>query len=157
LSNLVEGITLRKMLAVWAAAAAFSATLAAADSETDIARRLLGLERQAMDGWAKGNPDPDLARSDATVVYIHPAADGRLEGLPALTELFERYRGRALFDSYEIIDPKVQVSGDVAVLTFTFECRNGTTTSRYYASEVYQHKDPAWRLIHAHWSKAKTQ
>ena len=145
------------MLAIWAAAAAFGGTLAAADSEAEIAGQLLALERQAMDGWMKGNPDSDLARSDATVTYFHVVADKRLEGLPALTELFEKYRGTPLFDGYEIVDPKVQVGGDVAVLTFTFECRNGTATWRYYASEVYRHKKEGWRVIHAHWSKARTQ
>jgi len=148
---------LKKMLAIWAAAAAFGCALAAADSDVEIARQLLALARQAMDGWMKGNPTSDLARSDSTVTYFHAAADKRLEGLPAVTELFEKYRGAPLFDSYEIIEPKVQVSGDVAVLTFYFECRNGTETSRYYASEVYQHKKEGWRVIHAHWSKARTQ
>ena len=148
---------MKKMLAVLAAAAAFGGALAAGDSEAEVGRQLLALERQAMEGWLKGNPDSDLARSDATVVYIHPAAEKRLEGLAALTELFERYRGRALFDSYEILDPKVQVSGDVAVLSFILECRNGSATSRYDASEVYRHKNSEWRLIHAHWSKARTQ
>jgi len=145
------------MLAIWAAAAAFGCALAAADSDVEIARQLLALARQAMDGRMKGNPTSDLARSDSTVTYFHAAADKRLEGLPAVTELFEKYRGAPLFDSYEIIEPKVQVSGDVAVLTFYFECRNGTETSRYYASEVYQHKKEGWRVIHAHWSKARTQ
>jgi len=142
---------------VCAAVAALGGTLAAADVEADVARQLLALERQAMDGWMKGSPEPDLARTDATVVYIHPAADKRLEGLPALTELFEKYRGRALFDSYELIDPKVQVSGDVAVLTFILECRMGATVYRYDSSEVYQRRKDGWRVIHAHWSKARTQ
>ena len=144
-------------MVVCAAVAAFGGALAAADSEADIARQLLALERQAMDGWMKGNPDSDLARTDSTVTYFHVAADKRLEGLPALTELFEKYRGRPLFDSYDLVDPKVQAAGNVAVLTFTLECRMGTTVYRYDASEVYQHKKEGWRVIHAHWSKAKTQ
>ena len=50
-----------------------------------------------------------------------------------------------------------QGGGDVAVLTFILECRMGSTTYRYDASEVYQHKKEGWRVIHAHWSKARTQ
>ncbi len=145
------------MLAIWAAAAAFGGALAAGDSDADVARQLLALERQAMDGWMKGNPDSDLARSDAAITYFHVVTDKRIEGLAALAELFEKYRGTPLFDTYEIVEPKVQASGDVAVLTFTLECRNGTTTYRYYTSEAYQHKKEGWRVIHAHWSKAKTQ
>ena len=107
--------------------------------------------------WMKGSPDPDLARTDATVVYIHPAADKRLEGLPALKELYERYRGIPLFDSYEILNPMVQTAGDVAILTYQLAQRNGSATTYWNATEVYRRKDQGWRIIHTHWSAAKAQ
>ena len=146
-----------KIIAIWAAAAVLCGTLAAADSDAEIARQLLALERKAMDGWTTGNPDGDLAISDATITYIHPAAGKRLDGLPALKELFERFRGTPLFDSYEIVEPKVQVGGDMAVLTSCFEFRNGATLRRYYATLVFQHRKEGWRIVHAHWSKAENQ
>jgi hypothetical protein len=145
-------------MAMCAAAAAFGGALMGAEPEGAVARDILALERRAMDGWMKGNPDSDLEISDPSITYLHPAADKRLEGLPAVRELFEKYRGIPLFDSYELVDPRVrQVGGDVAVLTFLLECRKGDTLYRYDSTQVFQRKKEGWRIVHAHWSKAKPQ
>jgi ketosteroid isomerase-like protein len=144
------------MMAICAAAIALGGTLMAAESETEIAKQLVALERKALEGWIKGDPDPDLAISDPAITLFHPPFDKRLDGLPAVKEFYEKYRGMAVFDSYEIVDPKVQASGDTAVLTFLFECRNGDTTHRYYSTLVWHRTKDGWRVIHAHWSKAKT-
>ena len=81
----------------------------------------------------------------------------RIEGLPALKELFDRYRGIPLFDSYEILNPMVQTAGDVVILTYQLAQRNGSATTYWNATEVYQRKDQGWRIIHTHWSAAKAQ
>jgi hypothetical protein len=128
-----------------------------ADSEADPAREVLALERQAMDGWLKGDPDPQLAISDPQITYFHAVVEKRLEGLPALKELYERYRGIPLFDSYEILNPMVQTAGDVAILTYQLAQRNGSATTYWNATEVYRRKDQGWRIIHTHWSAAKAQ
>jgi len=44
----------------------------------------------------------------------------------AVKELYERFRGKPLFDSYEILTPKVQVSGEVALLTYLLAQHTGT-------------------------------
>ena len=119
------------------------------------AEEVLALERQAMDGWLKGDPDPQLAISDPEITYIHVVAAQRIEGLPALKALFERYRGTPLFDSYEILNPKVQVAGDVAVLTYQLARRNGPAATYWHATQVYCKKKEGWRVIHAHWSAVK--
>jgi ketosteroid isomerase-like protein len=142
---------------VCAAAAAFGGTLLAADSEAEIARKLVALERQAMDGWVKGNPDPDLATLDPSFTLFHPPSDKRLDGLAAVKEFYEKYRGMSVFDSYEIVDPKVQASGDIAVLTFHFDCQSRMGASRYFATQVWQQKKEGWKMIHAQWSKVRTQ
>jgi len=145
----------KKTILICTAAAALCGMLASADSDADIARVILAMERQAMDGWLKGNFDSLLAMSDPEITYFHAVTDKRLDGLPAVKELYEGYRGRPLFDSYEIIDPKVQVSGDTAVLTYQLETRNGAVARRWNATQVYQRKKEGWRIIHAHWSMTK--
>jgi ketosteroid isomerase-like protein len=136
-------------------AAVLSAIPALADSNPEISRQLLTMERQAMDGWMKGNPDPALAISDPEITYFHVMTDQRLDGLPAVKALYEGYRGRPLFESYEILDPKVQVSGDMAVLTYLFAWRTGAVSSRWNSTQVYQRKKEGWRVIHSHWSMTK--
>lgn len=74
-----------------------------------------------------------------------------------MKELYDRYRGMPLFDSYEMLNPKVQVAGDVAVLTYQLTQRNGSATTCWNATQVYRRKEEGWRIIHTHWSAAKGQ
>ena len=129
--------------------------LAAADSVANTTQEILALERQTMEGWLKGNPDPTLAILDSEVTYFHAPLERKLEGLAALKAFFEPYRGKPLFDSYDISEPTVQVSGDIAVLTYQLVTQNGPVTSRWNATEVYRHKKEGWRIIHSHWSQVK--
>jgi len=146
---------LKQIVLFLAAATLLAGGLAAADSDAEIARQILALERRAMDGWQKGDPGPALEISDREITYFHVMTDRRLDGLPALEALYQAYRGTPLFDSYEMLDPKVQVSGDVAVLTYNFVRRNGTAASRWNATQVYQRKKEGWRVIHSHWSMTR--
>jgi hypothetical protein len=140
-----------------AVAAALAGVLAAADRDDAAAREVLALERTTLDGWQVGNPDPLLAISDPDITYFHVVTDKRLDGLPALKALFEPYRGRPLFDSYEMAEPKVQATGDTAVLTYVLVRHVGTATTRWNATQVYQRKKEGWRIIHSHWSATKTE
>jgi hypothetical protein len=140
-----------------AVAAALAGVLAAADRDDAAAREVLALERTTLDGWQVGNPDPLLAISDPDITYFHVVTDKRLDGLPALKALFEPYRGRPLFDSYEMAEPKVQATGDTAVLTYVLVRHVGTATTRWNATQVYQRKKEGWRIIHSHWSATRTE
>jgi len=64
---------------------------------------------------------------------------------------------------YEMIDPKVQRYGDVAVLTFNLVNygKPGTgeesVVARWNSTEVYSRIAGKWRIIHSHWSYIKPQ
>ena len=148
---------MKRTVLAGAVAAALCGVLAAANGNDATAREVLALERTTLDGWQMGNPDPLLAISDPEITYIHVVTDKRLDGLPAVKALFESYRGRPLFDSYEMADPKVQSSGDTAVLTYTLVRHVGTATTRWNATQVYQRKKEGWRIIHSHWSATKAE
>ena len=138
-------------------AVAVCGVMAAADGNEAAVREVIALERKTLDGWQVGNPDPLLAISDPEITYFHVVTDKRLDGLPAVKALFEAYRGRPLFDSYEMADAKVQSSGDTAVLTYTLVRHVGTATSRWNATQVYQRKKEGWRIIHSHWSATRAE
>jgi len=146
---------MKSLVLACAVAAALGGVLAAADGNEGTAREILALERTTLDGWQVGNPDPLLEISDPEITYFHVVTDKRLEGLPALKALFEAYRGRPLFDSYEMADAKVQSSGDTAVLTYVLVRHVGTATTRWNATQVYQRKKEGWRIIHSHWSATR--
>lgn len=128
-----------------------------AEPASDPAAEVLALERAAMEGWRTGNPDPQFAITDPQITFYHAVIDKRIEGLPALKALYEGYRGMPLFDSYEMVSPKAQVSGDVVVLTYQLAQRNGSITKLWNGTQVYQKKSEGWRVIHTHWSEAKRQ
>ena len=148
---------MKRVVLAGAVAAALCGVLVAADANEATAREVLALERTTLDGWQMGNPDPLLAISDPEITYFHVVTDKRLDGLPAVRALFEGYRGRPLFDSYEMADPKVQSSGDTAVLTYTLVRHVGTATTRWNATQVYQRKKEGWRIIHSHWSATRAE
>ncbi len=141
-----------KLTSLVAAAAVFAALGIAADSATEAAQEVLRIERASLDGWLKGNPDPMLASMDSEITYVHIMTEKRLDGLAAVRALVEPYRGRPLYDSYEMADPKTQSGGNVVVLTYVLVQRNGASTRRYHATHVYERKSGAWKVIHSHWS-----
>jgi ketosteroid isomerase-like protein len=62
-----------------------------------------------------------------------------------------------------MIDPEVQQSGDMAVLTFNLidygaQVGEGPkTTARWNSTEVYQRINGSWRIVHSHWSYVKPE
>lgn len=136
------------------------ATLAgplAAQPAADLSREILALERQVMDGWLRGDPGPALAITDTEVTFIHDVIGARLEGLPALKAFYDQYRGTPLFESYEIRNPLVRATGDGAILTCLLAQRFGGSTRYWNGTEVFRKTKEGWRIIHSHWSAAKTQ
>jgi hypothetical protein len=126
--------------------------LAVLPANADLTEQLVSMERKIMDGWLHGDPEPLLASLDSEVTYIHAAADKRLEGIAAVRELCERFRGRPLFDRYEILEPKVQRIGPVAVLTYDLMSHVGGSATRWKGTLVYRQGPEGWRVVHTHWS-----
>jgi ketosteroid isomerase-like protein len=118
----------------------------------DAATTILDMERQALDRWCKGDPDGFLEISDRDVVYFDPFTERRLDGIEALRKLYDEIRGKVRIESYNIVDPKVSVSGDTALLTFNFVSRGPDREWRWNTTEVYRRKQEGWRIIHTHWS-----
>jgi ketosteroid isomerase-like protein len=110
------------------------------------------MERAALDRWGRGDPDGFLEISASEVVYFDPFLPQRIDGLSTLRKYYAELRGKIHIDSYEIVDPHVQVHGDVAILTFGFVSRGGGDEMRWNTTEVYRRGEDGWRIIHTHWS-----
>lgn len=115
---------------------------------------IIAMERAALDRWAKGDPDGFLEATDADVAYFDPFQERRLDGLPALESLYGQLRGKIEIERYEMIDPRVQVYGDIAILTFRFVSHGSEGAMRWNTTEVYRRKGE-WRIVHTHWSLAQ--
>ncbi len=66
--------------------------------------------------------------------------------------MYDQIRGKIHIDRFEIIEPRVQVAGDVAVLTFRFKSYGGAGSIDWNTNEVYQRDQAGWRIIHTHWA-----
>lgn len=116
------------------------------------AQAIVAMERAALDRWGKGDPDGFLEISDEEVVYFDPFQERRLNGREELRKLYDQLRGKIQIERYEMVEPKVQVAGDTAVLTYNFVSHGSEGAMRWNTTEVYQRKGGKWRIVHTHWS-----
>jgi ketosteroid isomerase-like protein len=95
------------------------------------------------------------------VTYFDPSTESRVDGLDAIQVRVAPMKNmKPLFTDprYEMINPKVQRHGDVALLTFNLvnygNLPNGPerVLSRWNSTEVYSRIGGAWKIIHSHWS-----
>jgi hypothetical protein len=119
---------------------------------------ILGQERRALDQWASGNPlgyvDID---ADEVTYFDDIGAHQRIDGLDRLRAYFSSLSGKIPPHRYEVLDPKVQIYGDVAVLTLRYQPSDasGTMLTPWKATSVYRRSGAEWRIVHAHWSIVK--
>lgn len=122
---------------------------------------LLALERSALDRWIKLDPEGYLDLSALDITYFDPTTESRINGLEALRLRLAPIKDMKLpFTNprYEILDPKVQRHGDVALLTFNVvnygQVPDGRerVLARWNSTQVYERTKNHWRIIHSHWS-----
>jgi ketosteroid isomerase-like protein len=118
----------------------------------NVAETIMGLERGALERWGRGDPEGFLEISAPDLSYFDPFIERRLDGLAALRPMYDQIRGKIHIDRFEIIEPRVQVAGDVAVLTFRFKSYGGAGSIDWNTTEVYQRDQAGWRIIHTHWA-----
>lgn len=127
---------------------------------------IIAMERAALDRWIKLDPDGYLDAYAPDVTYFDPTTDTRVNGQQAMrARLAPMKNVKSPFTNvrYELIEPRVQRHGDVAILTFnafnygTIADRPEAPLSRWNATEVYSRVDGQWRIIHSHWSYVKPE
>ena len=115
---------------------------------------IIALEKQALEMWNNGNPDGFINLSAEDVVYIDPAFENKLEGKKLLEEYYNTIRGKIKIDTYRMINPTVQLSSDMGVLTYGYEVQRDGRLFKMHCTEVYQSLLPGeWNIIHTHWSR----
>jgi len=120
---------------------------------SDVETAIVAIEQGALRRWCAGDPSGFLEICDDDVVYFDPFLDRRLDGLAALTRYYESLRGKVSAARFEMLNPRVQRTGDAAILTFNFVSYGGNEDAlRWNCTEVFRRRDGAWRLAQTHWS-----
>ena len=126
--------------------------------QEDTAQTIIDMERAALDRWGNGDPGGFLEISAPEVTYYDTETELRLDGFEALEGLYKPIFGKIKIDRYEMINPKVQVHGDTAVLTFNLinyrKDEDGVEkpATWWNSTEVYSRISGEWKIIHTHWS-----
>ena len=119
---------------------------------------ILAQERRALDQWALGNPLGYVDIDSRDVTYFDDiAAHTRIDGIEAIRIYFASLKGKIPAHKYQIVDPKVQLYGDIGILTLRYHAyaMDGKPLTRWKATSVYRRSTEGWRIVHAHWSTVK--
>jgi len=118
-----------------------------------VTETIIALETAALEAWLNGNPSPYLGLYSKDFTYFDPAHEWRLDGWDRIKEFYESMRGTVKMDKFEIINPIVQSTGKMAVLTYNLHTSSGETTWKENCPEVYRlEENNEWKIIHSHWS-----
>ena len=64
--------------------------------------------------------------------------------------------GKITPHSYEVVDPRVQVYNDIAIVTFQYHSSiDGEPSPAWKVTDVYHLSNNEWKIVHAHWSLVK--
>ena len=114
---------------------------------------VLRIERAALERWGRGDPDGFLEVTANDVTYFDPFLDRCIVGFEALASYYDNVRGKIWLDKFDIVDPRVQVFGDVAVLSYRFDSWTSDGSSHHWnATEVYRREPRGWVICHTHWA-----
>ena len=145
--------------ALWAAALIVVSQGAVAGEDPKVAAEVMAITRAA---WAAEIQGKSMAEQNAILAddYTEFNADYpvRLEGkalVGAIQEAQARSGGKSIFG--EMTNPKVQVYGDVAILTYNYvgvtQDKDGkTTNSMAKSTRVYARSGGQWKLVHANFA-----
>ncbi len=117
-----------------------------------IAAMIIAMEKAALEEWNKGNPSGYLAIYADDINYFDPFQEKRIDGFERMQVFYEGLRGQMSAGKYEMIDPVVQVTDRMAVLSYNLSYPDNAAY-KWNCTEVYRlDPDGQWKIIHNHWS-----
>ncbi len=135
------------------------AVVPAAKPADDLTAEIIAMEKAMLDRWGTGDTDSFLELAAPEITYFDPSLEKRLDGREAFEKFLAPLKGTFRVPKYEMIDPKVQVHGEAAVLSYNMidYDETGINTFRMNVTEVYARHDGRWMLVHSHFSITKPQ
>lgn len=117
---------------------------------------ILKMEIAALEEWNKGNPSAYLEIYADDITYFDPFQEKRIDGLDKMKAFYESLRGASRIIKYEIIDPVVNGSQKMAVLSYNLISHTDENVYKWNCTEVYRlQEDNKWKIVHNHWSLIK--
>lgn len=119
-------------------------------------KKIVQLEKEALEKWYAGDPSAYIAMVGNDVGYFEPILDKRLDGKEPLRKMYEALRGRVHADRFDMLNTRVQATANMAVLSFNLLSIENGVPYRWNCTEVFSpNQEGQWKLIHSHWSQTK--
>jgi ketosteroid isomerase-like protein len=128
------------------------------DVISDDQAAILARERHALDQWSQGRPLQYFdGWADEVTYFDDIGAHRRIDGIGGMRNYAAALEGKVPAHRYDLVDPKVQVYGDVGIVTLRYEPSgpDGAPLQRWKATVVYRRAGGEWSVVHAHWSMVK--
>ncbi|MGD9487165.1 MAG: DUF4440 domain-containing protein [Calditrichaceae bacterium] len=115
-------------------------------------------EKAILDRWKTGDTFGFIEAAAEEITYFDPGLQKRCTGKKEFHDWIAAFNGTFSFPDYELIDPQVQMHGDVGILTFNFiGFMQGGSKENWNTTEVYKLLEGDWKLISSHWSQTKNK
>lgn len=123
-------------------------------------REVLDVVRSWNNTFAKNDVERYFGYVDPEITVLTPANPYRIEGLDQDREEFEfsLASGKTRVNLFQMMQPKVQLAGDAAVVTYFWRGALGPADSASMAhfkeTDVFVRRAEGWKLLHVHLSHA---
>jgi ketosteroid isomerase-like protein len=112
------------------------------------------LEKNALEKWNNGDPSGYLALYAPDFTYFDPTLERRMNGYEAIEAYYNALTGQVQVEKSELINPVVQATESMAVLSFNLISEYGGKVYKWNCTEVYRkNMDNEWKIVHNHWSE----
>ena len=116
---------------------------------------ILALARSELDHWSDGDTIGYAQSAADDVTYFdNLGAQVRVDGIQAFREYLTALQGQVPKHTYEFINPKVQVYGEIGILSLHYHAfaADGEILARGKGTCVYRQTGETWQMVHTHWS-----
>lgn len=131
----------------------FEANATSNDIET--AHHIVELEKAALELWFNGQTSGyNNLWSRESFSYFDSVSSVRIDSHAKIEEVLQTIEGRLFaHDGYDFRNPRVQLFGNTAILTFQLFADTTLLDMRYNCIEIYNKEaDDEWRVVHSTWS-----
>jgi ketosteroid isomerase-like protein len=146
-----------RTLAVGLAALALAAanpgeTMGQAEAEREVLDVIEGFNQ----AFADNDPDRYFTFIDEEITVLTPSNPYRVEGIPDDREEFEWgiRTGKSRVGYFQEMQPRVQIYGDVAVVTYfsrgSYGPEGGEVVAYLKETDVLVRREDGWKIVHIH-------
>lgn len=122
--------------------------------EKGIAEILVQKEKAALDKWFGGDVSGYAELwSKRSFSYFDAVVKKRVDSHAEIEKFLQTIEGKLFADKYDFREPRVQISLEMAVLTYQLFAKSTLMDMAYNCIEVFQREeDGEWRVLHSTWS-----